>query len=122
MNLQNLPSGFSSLEHSLQHINMEQTSGQPTPGISSLLRLLASPELQCGVLDVPTGTSDHQRIPDIDRSFDEVALWKDFEVMKRSAQWHLGQYSKFWDRCEDADGDPAVLGYNKSKLTQDSQT
>ncbi|EHK44678.1 hypothetical protein TRIATDRAFT_88387 [Trichoderma atroviride IMI 206040] len=81
----------------------------------SLLRLLVSSEPQCGVLGVPTGTDDHQRIPGIDRSFDEVALWEEFEVIKRSAEWHVGQYIKFWDRCENADGDPAVLGHSKRR-------
>ncbi|KAM0513618.1 hypothetical protein ACHAPE_007668 [Trichoderma viride] len=80
----------------------------------TLLRLLTSPEPQCGVLGVSTGTNDHQRTPDIDCGFDEVALWTEFEVRKRSAEWHLGQYLKFWDRCEEADGDPAALGHNKN--------
>lgn len=74
---------------------MEQTGSQPAAEISSLLRLLTSPEPQCGVLDVPTGTNDCHRIPDIDHSFDEVALWREFEVRKRSAEWHVGQYLMF---------------------------
>lgn len=40
-----------------------------------------------GVLGVSTGTNDHQRIPDIDGSFEEVALWEEFEVIKRCAEW-----------------------------------
>lgn len=102
---------------------MEQPSSQLTPEMVTLLRLLTSPEPQCGVLDVSTGTNDHQRMPDIDCGVDEVALWEEFEVRKTSAEWHLGQYLEFWDRCEDVDGDPAVLSQNKSKLkTQDSHT
>lgn len=102
---------------------MEQPSSQLTPEMSSLLRLLVSPEPQCGVLGVPTGTNDYQRIPNIDGSFEEVALWEEFEVIKRSAEWHVGQYVMFWDRCQRADGDPAVLGHDKGKLkTQDRHT
>lgn len=102
---------------------MEQPSSQLTPEMSSLLRLLVSPEAQCGVLGVPTGTNDYQRIPNVDGSFEEVALWEEFEVIKRSAEWHVGQYLMFWDRCQRADGDPAVLGHDKGKLkTQDPHT
>ncbi|KAM0454823.1 hypothetical protein ACHAPV_008196 [Trichoderma viride] len=64
-------------------------------------------------MGVPTGTNDYQRIPNIDGSFEEVALWEEFEVIKRSAEWHVGQYLMFWDRCQRADGDPAVLGHDK---------
>ncbi|PON27724.1 hypothetical protein TGAM01_v203491 [Trichoderma gamsii] len=95
---------------------MEQPSSQLTPEMVTLLCLLTSPEPQCGVLGVSTGTNDHQRIPDIDCGVDEVALWEEFEVRKTSAEWHLGQYLKFWDRCEKADSDPAALSHNKSKL------
>ncbi|KAK1246338.1 hypothetical protein MKX08_000140 [Trichoderma sp. CBMAI-0020] len=94
---------------------MEQTSSQLTPEMSSLLYLLASHEPECGVLGVSTGTNGHQRIPGVDHSFDEVALWEEFEVIKRSAEWHVGQYLKFWDRCEKADGDPAALGHSKRR-------
>lgn len=102
---------------------MEQPSSQLTPEMVTLLRLLTSPEPQCGVLGVSTGTNNHQRTPDIDCDFDEVALWTEFEVRKRSAEWHLGQYLEFWDRCEEADGDLAALSHRKSKLkTQDPRT
>lgn len=88
---------------------MEQVSSQPTAEISNLLRLLTSLEPQSGIFGVPPDTIDCHRVSDIDRSYDEKALWREFEIRKRSAEWHVGQYLMFWDRCQSADG------HNKSK-------
>jgi hypothetical protein len=99
---------------------MGQSSSQPTIKTSSLVPHSASAEPQCGVLGASTSADDYQRIPDADCSFDEVALWEEFDVQKYSAEYHLGKYFEYWDRCRDANGGSAVLSDCKGKLkTQD---
>ncbi|KAL7920309.1 hypothetical protein ACQKWADRAFT_299086 [Trichoderma austrokoningii] len=92
---------------------MEQSCNQSITKPHSLVRHSAYPE--------SIGTNDYQRIPDIHRNLEETALWEELESKKHSVEHHLSQYHKYWDRCQDVNGDSAMLDYSQGLARRDEE-